>query len=70
MSTTLSSMSPLAMRPRQAAMALSISVRTLFSLTKSGEIPCIKLGRAVLYRPADLDRWLAERATPRTGGGK
>lgn len=37
---------------RGAAEALSISPRKLWSMTKSGEIPCVRLGRCVRY-PAD-----------------
>ena len=55
----------LAVRPVQAAQLLSISPRKLWELTKDGEVPHLKLGRATLYRIADLDRWLAELA-----GGK
>jgi len=38
----------------EAAKALAISPRTLWSLTDSGEIPCVRIGRAVRYDPADL----------------
>lgn len=43
-----------------AARRLSISERTLWTLTNSGAIPSIRLGtRAVRYRVADLDAWVA-----------
>lgn len=59
---------PLALRPREAAQALGISARTLWSLTAPrGPIPCVRLGdgqrSAVLYRVADLDAWLASRSS-------
>lgn len=55
----------LALRPREAAAALSISERTLWSLTAPrGPIPCVRAGRSVLYRVADLNAWLAHAATP------
>lgn len=54
---------PLALRPRDAAKALGISTRTLYTLTKEGAIPCRKIGdgkrSAVLYRVADLEAFLA-----------
>ena len=54
--------SPLAMRPKQAAKALGIGERLLWSLTNRGEIPCVRVGRCVIY-PVDLLReWLAEQA--------
>ena len=52
----------LALRPREAAKALGIGERLLWSLTNQGVIPHVKLGRATLY-PTDLLReWLAEQS--------
>ena len=52
----------LALRPREAAKALGISPRLLWSLTNQGVIPHIKLGRVTLY-PVDLLRdYLVEQA--------
>lgn len=53
----------LAMRPAEAAEALGVSARLLWSMTKSGEIPHTRLGRAVIYPVDELRAWLAERAT-------
>lgn len=44
--------------PSEAAFALSISTRKLWSLTNAGQIPCVRLGRAVRYSPADLQDWI------------
>lgn len=44
---------------REAAAALAISERTLWSLTNSGAIPSRKIGRSVRYSPADLSAWVA-----------
>ena len=60
---------PLAVRPTQAARMLGICERKLWELTNRGEIPHAKLGRATLYRVADLDRWLAD-LTGQTGNGR
>lgn len=51
----------LAVRPAEAARILGISPRLLWERTNRGEIPAAKLGRAVLYRVADLDAWLAQQ---------
>lgn len=63
---------PLAVRPREAARILGLGERTLWQLTADGRIPCIRLGTAKqsakLYRVADLERWLAEAAGERGGG--
>lgn len=52
----------LALRPRDAARALGIGERLLWELTNRGEIPHLRLNRAVLYPVAELERWLAEQA--------
>ncbi len=59
----------LALRPKDAARALGIGERLLWSMTNRGEIPHIKLGKAVLYPIAELERWLAERVR-RQGGNR
>ena len=49
----------LALRPKEAALALSIGTRKLWELTNRNLIPHVKLDRVVLY-PVDLLReWLA-----------
>ncbi len=53
MTTAIPSESAL-LRPRDAARALAISTRTLWGLTKSGELPAVRIGRAVRYVPSTL----------------
>lgn len=53
----------LALRPREAAAALGISERLLATMTSTGAIPSVKLGRRRVYPVELLQRWLAERAT-------
>ena len=52
---------PLLLTPRQAAEALQISERKLWSMKASGEIPHVLLGRSVRYPVADLQQWIEER---------
>ena len=63
--------SPLAMRPREAAVALGISPRLLWQLTKDGQIPCVRVGtgtrKTVLYSVDELKTWLARRAEAAKG---
>lgn len=58
---------PLALRPREAAKALSISARHLWQLTKDGLIPCVRVGggkrKTSLYPVAELQAWLAKQTT-------
>ena len=56
----------LLLTPRQAATALAISPRKLWSLTASGEIPSVRLGRCVRYPIDQLQAWIAEQ----TKGGR
>ena len=59
----------LALRPRDAAQALGISERKLWSLTSPrGPIPCVRLDRIVVYSVLSLQRWLDEQAE--SGGGQ
>ena len=53
-------------KPVDAATTLSISPRTLWALTDRGEIPCIRIGRAVRYDPRDLTAWIAKKKETHT----
>ena len=54
-------MVPMLLTPREAAKALSLSERTLFTLRKSGELPAVMVGRAVRFDPADLAKWIQRK---------
>lgn len=52
----------LALRPKEAARALGIGERLLWSMTNQGVIPHLKIGKATLY-PVDVLRdWLARQS--------
>ena len=59
----------LALRPRDAAKALGIGERLLWTLTNRGEIPHVRLGAAVLYPVEGLRRFLDEAADGRRRDG-
>ena len=70
---TQPSIKSLAYRPNQAAEALGISERTLWSLTAPrGPIPCIRVGKGkrqvVLYPVAALQVWMNQEAQGQNGG--
>lgn len=46
--------SKLLLTPREAAEALSVCEKTLFNLTRRGELPAVKIGRSVRYAVDDL----------------
>ncbi len=64
--TTPPASSPILVDSREAARLLSISPRTLWQLTKVGEIPSLKIGRSVRYRVADLDNWTQQQISAAT----
>jgi len=54
---------PMLLTARQAAKVLSISERTLWGLTKAGDIPAVRFGgRNVRYSPDDLRAWIQKRS--------
>lgn len=55
-------MPTLAYRAPAAAKALGIGVRLLWEKTNSGEIPCVRIGRTVVYPVHMLREWLTQRA--------
>jgi excisionase family DNA binding protein len=49
---------PLLLSVEEAAHAMRVSRRTLFTLTKDEGLPCVRLGSRVLYDPNDLRAWI------------
>mgnify|MGYP002631865806 CR=1 FL=1 len=43
---------------RETAELLRVSERTLWTLTDSGSIPCVRVGRSVRYDQQDLETWI------------
>jgi excisionase family DNA binding protein len=52
----------LALRPREAAKALGVSERTLWTWTDEGQVPFVRIGKSILYPVDSLRRWLDEQA--------
>lgn len=48
----------LLLTPREAAQTLAISPRKLWEVTKTGGLPCVRIGRAVRYDITDLQTWI------------
>jgi hypothetical protein len=48
----------LLLKPTQAAKALAISPRTLWTLTKRGDVPCVRLGHSLRYDPDGLREFI------------
>jgi hypothetical protein len=47
-------LAPVLVNARDAAAALAISARKLWSLTAGGDVRCVRIGRAMRYDVADL----------------
>ncbi len=66
--------SSLALRPREAAHLLGVSERFLWDLTRTGAIPCVRLGsgkrRTVRYPMTAINQWLEAQATDGQATGK
>jgi hypothetical protein len=55
-------MKPILLRPHTAAVILNLSVQALAKMRCYGKGPVfVKIGRCVLYRPSDLDKWIASQ---------
>ena len=52
--------SKLLLSAREAARALSVCEKTLWTMTQRGLIPCARIGSRVLYNPESLKRFIAE----------
>ena len=51
---------PLLISPRDAAQALGISERTLWTITQRGDLPHLKIGRLVRYSITDVQNWIEQ----------
>jgi excisionase family DNA binding protein len=51
---------PLLLSPRQASRSLAISERTLFTLTKAGAVPHIRIGKLVRYSVDGLKKYIEQ----------
>ncbi len=62
-STAIAPATPaICLRPREAAAALGLSLRTLWLLTNTGEVPSFKVGTCRLYSVAALTAWAMRRS--------
>jgi excisionase family DNA binding protein len=47
---------------KQVSELLQLSSRTIYSLTAAGDLPAVRIGRSVRYRPADLAAYVERLA--------
>jgi excisionase family DNA binding protein len=61
----MSALAPTLVNIREAAKILTVSDRTVHTLTKMGQIPSIRVGRALRYSVDDLREYVDSRRTCR-----
>ena len=59
-----SNVEPLLWSAPESAKALAISAKTLWRMTKDGQIPSVRIGRAVRYSPKDIAAWVDSQRSP------
>lgn len=52
------------LRARDVAERLSISASAVYRLAETGELPCVRIGGAVRFEQADVDRYIERNRTP------
>ena len=52
---------PLLVSAAAAAELLGVSARTLWSLTHTGDMPFVRMGRRIMYSPESLRSWIASQ---------
>jgi excisionase family DNA binding protein len=53
---------------REVSELLDVTPATVLRWTRNGDLPAVRLpSGAIRYRPAELEVWLSERATPNRG---
>ena len=60
---------PLLLRAEEAAKLLSLGRTTVFQMMASGELPCVRFGRAVRVPRASVERWVRERSGEASAAG-
>lgn len=49
------------LRPEQAAELLAVKPSWLYEAVRSGNLPCLRIGRHIRFTRAMLEEWLATR---------
>ena len=68
--TSRQAFTPLLISGREAAKLLSVCERTLYTLTKAGEIPAVRIGRAVRYSVDELQAWVRRASEKKCKSGQ
>ena len=53
----------------EVAEYLRVNPQTVYRKAKAGELPAVRIGRAIRFRKAELDEWMKMAVHPSTGSG-
>lgn len=56
------------LNPREVATRLGIGARKVWTLTNTGELRCVRIGRSVRYHPDDIAAFIEARRGKRGPG--
>lgn len=63
----MSDQGTLLLSTKEAAQLLSVSPRTLWGWTASGDVPCVRKGRILRYDPEALRQWVLDHSVSGSG---
>ena len=50
----------------EVAQYLRVNPQTVYRKAKVGELPAVRIGRAIRFRRVELDAWLRQKPAPQT----
>ena len=53
----------------EVAEYLRVNPQTVYRKAKAGELPAVRIGRAIRFRKAELEEWMKMTVHPSTGSG-
>ena len=53
----------------EVAVYLRVNPQTVYRKAKAGELPAVRIGRAIRFRKSELDDWMKMAVQPSTGSG-
>ena len=68
--TSGQNVTPLLVSPRVASRMLGVCERTLYSITRAGEIAAVRRGRLVRYSVDELRAWIERASEKKCEGGQ
>jgi excisionase family DNA binding protein len=61
--TSLASLDEPLLTPAQAAKLLAVRPSWVYDAARTGQLPCVRVGRHVRFLRSDLERWVSSQRT-------